>query len=133
MRVVDDDQRCRGLLPLNAMPRRRAIRRRNGGGSSSSCFLGRRGGPEERPDDAHSRPPVEPRGRPPGAPQQTRAARAPHLPWPFPLRRRPPAGSGGRQGDHGRVAADLGWADPCALAPLPPHLVGRMMPPPSPI
>ncbi|KAG2602025.1 hypothetical protein PVAP13_5KG645014, partial [Panicum virgatum] len=122
MRVVDDHRwRRRGLLPPAAMPRRRAVRGRSTS-SSSSCFPGRRRRRPERPDDAHPRPPVEPRGRPPCAPQQASAARASRLPGPLPVRRRPPAGSG-RQGDHGRGAADLSWADPCAaaLAPLPPH------------
>ncbi|PUZ53901.1 hypothetical protein GQ55_5G087600 [Panicum hallii var. hallii] len=121
MRVVDDHRwRRRGLLPPTAVPRRRAVRGRNTS-SSSSCFPCRRRRRPERPEDAHPRSPVEPRGRPPGAPQQASAARASPLPRPLPVRRRPPAGSG-RQGDHGRGAADLSRADPCAaLAPLPPH------------
>jgi hypothetical protein len=135
VRVIDDDDRRRRgrllLPPATTPPRRRAAVGRSGAGACL-CSLGRRRrrGPK-RPGDAYPRSPVEARGRPPRGPQQARAARASHSPLPRSLllpvpvrrRRRPARGPPGRQGDHGR---DLGWADPCTVAPFPPHAVGRM-------
>lgn len=134
MRVIDDDDRRRGRLllpPATTPPRRRAAVRRSGAGACLCSRTGRRRRGAKRPGDAYPRSPVEARGRAPRGPQQARAARAPpHSPLPrslslLPVRRRRPARGPGRQGDHGR---DLGWADPCTVAPFPPHAVGRMMP-----